>query len=239
MSHKNKHDPAVPTAGTKPEPNGETTATPTADSTTPPTPEPAAPKPPPTTKIIKLTEAEHAQLKAEAAKAAENWDKLLRSAADFDNYRKRVTREKEETVRSAREAIITSLLPALDNLERALDHSPAGTPLHEGLLQVQKQFERALADFGLTELITKPGDIFNPSQHEAISHVESNDHPDGAILQQIQSGYKLADKLIRPARVVVSKGKPPVEGEAPAEPQPAEPQPEDKKPSWFKSPFAK
>jgi molecular chaperone GrpE (heat shock protein) len=93
------------------------------------------------------------QLADAKAQAAENWDKFLRAAADLENYRKRVVREREELARGTREAVIAALLPALDNLERALEHSPADTPLHEGLLQVQKQFQRALADFGLTETI--------------------------------------------------------------------------------------
>jgi molecular chaperone GrpE len=182
---------------------------------------------PETAKTVTLTEADHAQLKADAAKAVENWDKFLRAAADFDNYRKRVTREKEELTRASRETIITALLPSLDNLERALEHSPEGTPLHDGLLQVQKQFERALTDFGLLEIIAAPGSPFDPNLHEAISHIESKDQPEGAILQQIQSGYKLADRLLRPARVVVSKGAPGTDGATPSTP------PAEKKNSWF------
>lgn len=144
------------------------------------------------------------QLKAQVA---ENWDKFLRTTADFDNYRKRVARERDELVRNTRENLIHALLPALDNLERALDHSPAGTPLHDGLLQVQKQFARSLADFGLVEIIAKPGDPFDANLHEAISHIESP-QPEGVIVEQMQSAYKLGDRLLRPARVVVSKGQP-------------------------------
>ena len=76
--------------------------------------------------------------------------------AELENYRKRVLREREEQTRLAHESVISALLPALDNLERAFDHSPADTPLHEGLLQVQKQFARSLGEFGLVELIVKP-----------------------------------------------------------------------------------
>jgi len=148
------------------------------------------------------------QLAEAQATAAANWDKFLRATADFDNYRKRVTREREELIRNSRENLINTLLPALDNLERALDHSPEGTPLHDGLLQVQKQFTRALGEFGLTEHIAKPGDKFDTSLHEAISQVESADFADGLIVEQLQSAYKLGDRLLRPARVVVSKGKP-------------------------------
>ena len=145
------------------------------------------------------------QLKAQAA---ENWDKYLRAAAELENYRKRVTREREELSRFTRESVIAALLPSLDNLERAIDHSAEGTPLHDGLLQVQKQFARTLGDFGLVEIIAKPGEPFDANIHEAVSHIESAAQPDGAIIEQLQSAYKLGDRLLRPARVVVSKGAP-------------------------------
>jgi molecular chaperone GrpE len=172
-------------------------------------PKTAAPEPPHgKRKPVKIPEQELEQLKAKAAQADENWDKFLRAAAELDNYRKRVSRERDELARSSRENVIAALLPTLDNLERALDHSPEGTPLHDGLLQVQKQFQRALGEFGLVEIIAQPGDAFDPNLHEAVSHVASADHADGAIVEQLQSGYKLADRLLRPARVVVSKGLP-------------------------------
>jgi molecular chaperone GrpE len=146
------------------------------------------------------------ELQAANTQAAENWDKFLRAAAELENYRKRVAREKEELARYTTERLIGTLLPALDNLERALEHSDEDTSLHDGLLQVHKQFQRALADFGLVEIVAKPGDHFNPEIHEAVSHVESADHPDGIVIEQLLNGYKLADRLLRPARVAVSKG---------------------------------
>ncbi len=161
-------------------------------------------------KSVKVPEHELQQLKQRAAQAEEHWDKFLRSAADMENYRKRVAREREETVRNTRETVISALLPALDNLERALAHSPAGTALQEGLLQVQKQFQRALAEFGLEEITARPGDSFDPKVHEAVSHVESGEYPDGVILEQLQSGYRVGDRLLRPARVAVSKGPAPI-----------------------------
>lgn len=145
-------------------------------------------------------------LAAARAQAEQNWDKFLRAAADLENYRKRVAREKEELARFTVERVINTLLPALDNLERALEHSEAGTPLHDGLLQVQKQFERALADFGLTEVTAKPGDPFDANLHEAVSRVES-DLPENSIVEQLHSAYKLSDRLLRPARVTVSAGR--------------------------------
>ncbi len=166
----------------------------------------SAPPPPP---------EEIEQLKEAAAKAAANWDKFLRATADLDNYRKRVARERDELTRFTREQMTAALLPALDNLERALEHSAAGTPLHDGLLQVQKQFLRALGEFGLEEIVVHPGDLFDSNRHEAVSHVASADYPDGIVIEQIQSGYKLADRLLRPARVAVSKGTPAGIPEAP------------------------
>ena len=150
-----------------------------------------------------------AELEKAKAQAAENWDKFLRAAADMDNFRKRVAREREELTRLTRENVIGALLPSLDSLERALDHSAEGTPLHDGLLQVQKQFARTLGEFGLVEVIAKPGDVFDANLHEAVSHIESAEHPDGMIIEQLQSAYRLGDRLLRPARVVVSKGAPP------------------------------
>ena len=177
-------------------------AEPAAASETEATKEPANGK----HKTVKVPEAELEQLKARAAQADENWERFLRTAADLDNYRKRVARERDELVRNTRENVISALLPALDNLERALGHSAENTPLHEGLLQVQRQFERVLADFGLDEINAKPGDAFDPAIHEAVSHVESAGHGDGFVIEQLQSGYKIGDRLLRPARVVVSKG---------------------------------
>lgn len=173
-----------------------------------PSPPAAEAVPHPKQKTIKIPEQELEQIRARAAQADENWDKFLRAAAEMDNYRKRVAREREELARSSREGVIGALLPALDNLERALDHSPSGTPLHEGLLQVQRQFQRALAEFGLVEVVAQPGRAFDPQVHEAVSHIASADHPEGAVIEQLQSGYKVGDRLLRPVRVTVSKGLP-------------------------------
>jgi len=151
-------------------------------------------------------------LKAKAAKADENWDKYLRTAAELDNYRKRVAREKEELARFTTERIVTALLPALDNLERAIDaaqkHGAEGATMIEGITQVYNQFRRSLAEFGLQEMIARAGDPFDANFHEAVSQVESAEHPEGHVIEQLQRGYKLADRLVRPARVVVSKGQP-------------------------------
>src|SRR5271169_2400854 len=151
-------------------------------------------------------------LKARAAKADENWDKYLRTVADFDNYRKRVAREKEELARFTTERVVAALLPTLDNLERAIDaaqtHGGENSALLQGLTQVHSQFRRTLMEFGLQEIIAGAGQPFDPNLHEAVSQVESPEHAEGHIVEQFQRGYKLAERLLRPARVVVSKGLP-------------------------------
>jgi molecular chaperone GrpE len=151
-------------------------------------------------------------LKDKAAKADENWDKYLRAVADFDNYRKRVAREKEELARFTTERVVAALLPTLDNLERAIDaaqtHGAENSALLEGLTQVHSQFRRTLMEFGLQEVIANAGQPFDPNLHEAINQVASHEHAEGHVVEQFQRGYKLADRLLRPARVVVSKGLP-------------------------------
>jgi len=224
MTHKTKHDTPVPSAT----PAENPTSTPVSETPPPPTPP----------KTVTLTETELAQLKADAAKAAENWDKFLRAAADLDNYRKRVLREKEELTRAAHERVVAALLPVLDNLERALAATQESSPLLDGLKQIQNQFRRALEEFGLKEVVANAGHPFDPNLHEAIGHVEHPELPEGTIINQFQRGYKLADRLIRPARVVVSKGKPASTPQHPPAPTPTPAEPE-KKNSWFKSPFSK
>jgi len=158
-------------------------------------------------------------LKTRAAKADENWDKYLRAVADFDNYRKRVAREKEELARFTSERVVAALLPALDNLERAIEaaqaHGVENSSLLEGLTQVYNQFRRTLMEFGLQEVIAGAGQPFDPNLHEAVSQVDSAAHAEGHVIEQLQRGYKLADRLLRPARVVVSKGSPDPDGPDP------------------------
>ncbi len=150
------------------------------------------------------------ELAALKAKADENWERFLRAAADLENYRKRAVREKEELARYTAEKIVAALLPVLDNLERALiaaeKHTAKPAAILEGLTQVQAQFRRILEDYGLKEVRAQAGHPFDPNLHEAVSHVAHTEHPEGTIVDQLQRGYTLADRLLRPARVVVSKG---------------------------------
>jgi molecular chaperone GrpE len=161
-------------------------------------------------RVDSISLEEYEELKTKAAKAGEHWDKYLRAAAELDNYRKRVAREKEELARFTSERVVAALLPVLDNLERAIgaaqQHGTENSSLVEGIAQVYNQFRRTLVEFGLQEVIANAGHPFDPNLHEAVSHVESGEHPEGHVVEQLQRGYKLADRLLRPARVVVSKG---------------------------------
>jgi molecular chaperone GrpE len=149
------------------------------------------------------------QWREQASKAQEHWDRLLRVSADFDNYKKRAARERQDATRFANESLLTKLIPILDNLEMALaaSHRPqAGTSdaLKTGVNMVYNQLRSVLNEAGLEE-IDAAGMPFDPNLHEAVSQQPSADVPDGHVLQQIRKGYKLRERLIRPASVVVAK----------------------------------
>ena len=134
-------------------------------------------------------------------------DDLKRVAADFDNYRKRALRDQEALVARAHERLVKELLPVLDDLERALvaaeEHEEA--KLEDGVRLVHRELREALAKEGLVEIETDGA--FDPHVHEALL-TQSSEDDEGAILQVIQKGYRLGDRVLRPARVVVSQGSP-------------------------------
>jgi molecular chaperone GrpE len=157
-------------------------------------------------------------LKLRAAKADENWDRLLRTTADFDNFKKRAAREKTESAQYANFSLLQKLLPVLDNFDMALAAAQSATSgnagaatdggglasLRSGVLMVQQQLKSALADSGLEE-IDASGKPFDPNFHEAISQQESSTIPEGHVLQQLRKGYRLKDRLLRPATVIVAR----------------------------------
>jgi len=152
---------------------------------------------------------ELAELKSRAGKADENWDRLLRATADFDNFKKRAAREKQDALRFANEALLQTLNPVLDNFDMALlatQNSATDTTqsLRTGVEMISQQLQRALAESGLEE-ISAAGQPFDPNIHEAVSQQESADIPEGHVLQQLRKGYKFRDRLLRPATVVVAK----------------------------------
>ena len=148
--------------------------------------------------------AKYRELEAELSKAQE---RALRTAADAENFKKRLQREKEEQTRYANESFMRELLPVIDNLERALEHSEDGSDqggLVEGLNMTLKGFLDTLTRFGCTQ-IKAAGKPFDPNFHEAVSQEESADHEPNTVLRELQKGYMLKERLLRPAMVLVSK----------------------------------
>jgi molecular chaperone GrpE len=156
-----------------------------------------------------LTVEQLEELKARAAKADEHWDRLLRTTADFDNFKKRAARERTDAVQFANAALLQKLLPVLDSFEMALAavqtaKNETASSLQAGIVMVQSQLKSILAEAGLEE-IDAMGKVFDPTQHEAVSQQETNDVPEERVVQQIRKGYKLRERLLRPAAVVVAR----------------------------------
>lgn len=152
------------------------------------------------------------ELKTRAAKADENWERLLRTTADFDNFKKRAAREKQDAIRYANEGLLEKLVPVLDNFDAALSAaqttaSGAGQSMQAGIAMIFQQLKKVLTESGLEE-VDATGQKFDPNLHEAVSQQETAETPEGQVVQQLRKGYKLRDRLLRPATVVVAK-KPP------------------------------
>jgi molecular chaperone GrpE len=148
-------------------------------------------------------------LEASKAEVAKLRDQLLRTAADFDNFRKRSRRELADMEKRAREDLIKDLLPVFDNLERATAHAETATDvkaLADGIGLVKKQFLDTLSKIGI-ERIKAQGMPFDPAFHEAVQQFETDEHAPGTVIHEVQAGYVQGDKLVRPAIVVVAKSK--------------------------------
>jgi molecular chaperone GrpE len=149
------------------------------------------------------------KLESSEQAAAEATDRWKRTAADFENYKRRSKKELDEGQTRGREQVFRELLPVLDNLERALKHATAEDPLAAGVRMVEKQLVSALEKFGVTRF-SAVGQPFDPSLHDAIQQVESPDLAPGTVAQEFASGYMSSGRLLRPAMVAVAKP-PPVE----------------------------
>ncbi len=146
----------------------------------------------------------------EAELAAEH-DRLLRTAADLDNFRKRVAREREEAARNAAGPVVKDLLPAVDNLERALAAAPPGDPLADGVRMVLRQVEEALLRHGV-EPRSALGEPFDPALHEALATVPSPGAIAGTVVAQHGRAWMHNGRLLRPAMVAVAAAAPAEEG---------------------------
>jgi molecular chaperone GrpE len=159
-------------------------------------------------KIISLKEGEYLKLKEEAEKVKELSDKVLRLQADFENTRKRIEREKQEFVKFANEGIILELLNILDDLERSVSlaetHKEDLTAFLKGVEMILAHLYEMLKEYGLKP-IEAEGKIFDPHYHEALLQVENKELPEHTVVEELQKGYLLNERVIRTAKVKVSK----------------------------------
>jgi molecular chaperone GrpE len=135
-------------------------------------------------------------------------DLALRSQADFENYKKRAAREKEEAIKYANSALLERLIAIVDNFELGLEAARSGgedSPVFSGMSMVLKQLMDFLAEQGL-QPIDATGQKFDPNLHEAIAHEPSEQFPEGIVVRQTRRGYRMKDRLLRPSSVVVSSG---------------------------------
>ncbi|MDY6849379.1 MAG: nucleotide exchange factor GrpE [Thermodesulfobacteriota bacterium] len=148
------------------------------------------------------------ELEQAREEAQRNHDQYLRVAADLENFRKRAQREKEELSKFANERILREILPVVDNLERAVEHArqenSSGEGLLEGVEMTLTQFGKVLEKFGVTP-VSSIGEPFDPARHEAVGQLETAEHAPNVVAQELQKGYLLHERLLRPAMVLVAK----------------------------------
>jgi molecular chaperone GrpE len=149
------------------------------------------------------------ELEAKDLEAKQNYDRLLRQAAELDNFKRRAAKEKEEAIRYGNESLLKDLLPIVDNLERAVSYAEGGgngKPLLEGVEMILKNFLDVLAKHGVKQ-ISAQGELFDPQKHEAIAQIETEEFSPNTVVAEHHKGYFLFDRLLRPS--LVSTAKPP------------------------------
>ncbi len=161
-----------------------------------------------TTQEAGTAEADSPETSADSGHAAELREQLLRAVADFENYKRRASSEQSRSVALARTGVILSLVPVIDNFERAFKTVPeqiASDPWYGGVQAIKQQFESVLKDLGI-ERIKSVGEPFDPNLHEAVTTEPSDEHAENVVSEEFEAGYKLGDEVIRHARVKVSSG---------------------------------
>ncbi len=171
--------------------------------------EPAAPEPLVALEAGTVSAEQFAELKERAAKADEHWDRLLRTTADFENFKKRAAREKQDAIKFANESLLQKLIPVLDHFDMALAaaqnaQADGAQSLHAGINMIYQQLKTLLVETGLEE-VDAAGQRFDPNLHEAVSQKETAEVPEGQVVEQLRKGYKFRDRLLRPASVIVAK----------------------------------
>ncbi len=161
----------------------------------------------PERKKVSISCEELEQLKEKARLADDYFDRLLRSQADLDNFKKHAGKEKAEFLKYANESLIYELLGAIDNFERAVESAEKKEDfklLHQGVEMILKELHQILKRKGMSR-IEALGAPFDPHRHEALAYVDSEEHPENTVVEEIQKGYFLEGKVIRPAVVKVAK----------------------------------
>jgi molecular chaperone GrpE len=155
---------------------------------------------------VEPTPVEEATIDRTQDEIAELNARLARAHADYENFRRRSTKEREEFATYANQRLILSLLPVLDNLERALSTptTDGDEKLRQGLEMTARSFREALAKEGATPIVAV-GQPFDPKLHEAVMTVESDEHEDGTVILEFQKGFRLGERVVRPSMVQVSK----------------------------------
>lgn len=154
---------------------------------------------------VQAVRTESDQLKTQAAENLDGWQ---RARAEFTNYKRRVDAERTEIAANAGAEALKRVLPAVDDFERALQTLPADlkdNPWVSGVAMVQRKLNAALEQSGITPLVINPGDTFDPNVHEAVTHEDSDQFSSEQIIGEVQRGYKLGDRVLRPAMVRVAR----------------------------------
>jgi molecular chaperone GrpE len=164
--------------------------------------------------VFSMADIENARAEAKAAN-----ERYMRLQAEWDNFRKRTAREREEERVRASEALVTKLLPVVDDLERSLDHAAKSAPegeFGEFVVGVRAVYDKLVDVFDKTgvEAIDPAGTPFDMNEHQAVAHIDDPSLPDGTVRDVYQKGYRMGGRVIRPAMVTVSKGGPAREAEA-------------------------
>lgn len=158
--------------------------------------------------VVEISRPELEELKQKSSEFSQLQERLLRSAADFENAKKRLAKEREEFVKYALEDLIYQLLPVLDNFNFALSHMSGDDDktrsMREGFLLIQKQLLQIVLEHGLKPIEISAGKPFDPHKQEAVGSVVDPNKPEGTILEEAQTGYELNGKLLRPAKVKIS-----------------------------------
>lgn len=153
----------------------------------------------------RIMELENA-LSAKEDEARNNWDKFVRERADIENYRKRVQREKEEILKYGNESLLLEILPVIDSMERALSHASEEphVAVIEGIRLTYAMLLSTLKKFGVIPIETSSGYAFDPAFHQAMHQVETDEFPPNTVVEELQKGYLINDRLLRAAMVSVA-----------------------------------